>query len=353
VLIIRPSALGDVCRSVALAASVRAAWPSARVTWLVQDTFADAVRCHPCVDEVLAFPRGAFRRWWRPSVAAAALRWLRSLKGRFDVAIDAQGLGRSGLMAWASRAPRRIGFRDARELGWLGANERYAVPATHSVDRMLGLLAAAGVEPRVDMRLVAPPECVAWWEAERARRGIGAYAVCAPTSRWASKDWPSERWAALAPRLFERGLERAVYVGTTPERDAVRLAMPSGAAGERCVDLSGATTVGQSMAVIAGADLVVANDSAPLHIAVGFGRPLVALFGPTDPAKVGPYRRESTVLRSVEATRFTGSYRDPSIGDRLMRGISVDDVLAAIDQGRAAPPAATTSREGHGRGLVA
>jgi len=333
VLIIRPSALGDVCRSVPLAVSLRAAFPNARLSWLVQDTFADAIASHPAIDALITFPRARWRRWWLPANALAATRWLVGLRGHFDLVVDAQGLGRSALMALTTGARRRIGYADAREFGWLGVNERRRVEAPHAVDRMLGLLAASGIPPIADLRLFVAEADRAWWANERERRAIGSYAVFAPTSRWTSKAWPSERWRALAPAILNRGFAQIVCLGSPSEREQVAQALPAGAARERVVDLAGATTVGQSMAIIAAADLVIANDSAPLHMAVGFMRPLIALFGPTDPAAVGPYQRDGCVLRSEEARRATARYRDPRLGDRLMRGIAVDDVTRAIDQG--------------------
>jgi ADP-heptose:LPS heptosyltransferase len=316
--------------------SLRTWAPQARITWLVQQGFEDAIAAHPAVDEVLPFPRGQWKRWWLPHQGLAALRWLGGLRGRFDFVLDAQGLGRSGVMAWFTHAPRRIGFADARELGWLGCNERHRVAAVHAVDRMLGLLAAAGVPPIADLGLTLRLEDRAWWTAERARRGlVGRYAVLAPTSRWASKDWPSTRWQALAEPLVERGFDRLLLLGTAAERAKVAEAMPRGDIRSRIVDLAGMTTVGQGMAVIAAADLVVANDSAPLHIAVGFGRPLLALFGPTDPAAVGPYGRSGCVLRGPGARAFRGTYRDRGLDDRLMAEITVDEVLAAFDAGLA------------------
>ena len=273
--------------------------------------------------------------------------WLAKLRGRFAIAVDAQGLGRSGLIAWGTRARRRIGFRDAREFGWLGLTERHQVDRPHTVDRMLGLLQASGIPPIPDMRLHQPPAAAAWWAAARAKHGVGdRYAVFAPTSRWVTKDWPAERWRELAPAVLERGLDSILFIGTAGEAAQVRAAMPH-VASDRLVDLSGKTDVGQGMAVIAGSSLVVANDSAPLHIAVGFERRIIALFGPTDPAAVGPYRRESSVVRSPSAERFRGSYRDRSLGDRLMREIAVADVLEALDAGRAEPPRAAF---GHGAG---
>jgi heptosyltransferase-1 len=178
------------------------------------------------------------------------------------------------------------------------------------------------------MRLYAPAGDVAWW-AERRASLIGSaatYAVLAPTSRWASKRWPAPCWSALAVALRRRGFERLVLIGAPGERDQVETI----AAGEGTVDLVGRVTVGQTMAVIGGAGLVVANDSAPLHMAVGFARPCVGLFGPTDPARVGPYGRPDAVVRAANPTGRV-NFKDRRLGDALMRLIEPAAVLERID----------------------
>ena len=105
--------------------------------------------------------------------------------------------------------------------------------------------------------------------------------------------------------------------------------MQEDGAGDRLVDLVGSTNVGQSMAVIADAALVVANDSAPLHMSVGFSRPCVGLYGPTDPTRVGPYGADDAVVR---AKGGPANYRDASVGDALMRTIGVEEVLDRVDR---------------------
>ena len=344
ILLIRPSALGDVCRSVPVAASLRSAFPDATVSWLVQDSFRDAVRAHPAVDEVIEFPRGRLAGWWRnPASAAATWRFFAGLRGRFDLVVDAQGLFRSGLMAFATGAPRRIGFADAREAGWLGVNERIRVGERHAVERMLGLLAGAGIPPVADPRLVAPADSVAGWRERSRELGAGGegtrYAVLATTSRWISKEWPAERWKSLASALLERGFASIVLCGSAGERERVEAARPGGTAGERVVNAAGRTTIGETMAAIAGASLVVANDSAATHMAVGFGRPLLSLFGPTDPGEAGPFRRPRSVVRSPAIEGRTVHYRDRGLGDSIMRAIPVEAVLAALDRGDAGPEA--------------
>ncbi|UCD74756.1 MAG: glycosyltransferase family 9 protein [Phycisphaerales bacterium] len=356
ILIVRPSALGDVCRTVPVLASLRRAFPEGRIDWLVQDDFAPAVAAHPDLTDIIGFPRAAFGRWWRsPRQAGALFRWARELRRRrYDLAIDCQGLGRSGLFTWLTFAPRRVGHRGAREFAWMGYSVRHPRPESpHTVDRMLSLLESEGIEPSRDMRLYLSEADRLWWTARRAELGIAdaPYAVLAPTARWPSKRWPIERWGELIRPLLKRGFEKILITGSPGEVDQVRgIKQPgAGARSDRLVDMVGAASIGQTMALIARAGLVVANDSAPLHMAVGFNRRLVALFGPTEPASVGPYRREECVVRGFRPhPDQTVNFKDPKLGDSLMRLITVEDVLARVDEELAHEPPATET----GGGLV-
>lgn len=333
ILIVRPSALGDVCRTVPVLATLRRAYPEAVVDWVVQSEFAAAIASHPALDEAIGFPRRDFGRWWRnPADAAALLRWLRDLRRRgYDLVFDCQGLGRSGLFTWATRAPRRVGHRSARELGWLGCNVRHPAPAAaHTVERMMSLLTAEGLEPVYDMRLHAADEDLAWWGRRHAELGGGPYAVLAPTSRWPSKRWPQSRWRSLIAPLRERGFEHVVLIGAPAEHDQVAGIISDG--DPAIVDLVGRTDVGRILAVIAGAGLVIANDSAPLHVAVGFARPCVGLYGPTDPARVGPWGVTDGVVRALAAGEQVTNFKDRRLGDTLMRRIEIDRVLDAVDR---------------------
>jgi len=337
ILIIRPSALGDVCRTVPVLASLRAAYPSARIDWVVQQGFEDAIRAHPMLDDIILFPRKQFSGWWRqPNVARDVWRWARMLAAaRYDLVLDCQGLGRSGLMAWATRSRLRAGLRSAREGAWLFYNRRYpACPSPHTVDEMLWLVACVGVPVVRDLRLYTHPGDETWWTGMRRERGIdGPYAVVAPTSRWASKRWPIERWCELLPALRAHGLHHVVVIGAPNEQSQVQ---------ELCqrpdvLDMVGASSVGQTMAMIRHAGLVIANDSAPLHMASGFDRPAIGLFGPTNPAKVGPYHL-GNVGRRVVAIQpepldqgWRVNFRDESAGDAWMQKITVESVVGRID----------------------
>jgi lipopolysaccharide heptosyltransferase I len=333
VLLIRPSALGDVCRTVPCLVSLRRAFPGAAIDWLVQDSFADAVRAHPALSGVVPFPRREMKDWIASGRLAPLGGWLRELSQRgYDLAIDLQGLARSGFFTWITGAPRRVGFANAREGGWLGLTETYTIHAhRHTVDRMLGLLRCMGVEPVRDMALHTPAADRAAIDRDPAcaRLRERPYAIIAPTSRWPAKQWPADRFAAAADWLTRRGLAVAV-VGSASERAQIGPVLDLAARQPLVVDLVGSTSVGRLMSVVERSRLVVANDSAALHMAVGFDRPIVALFGPTNAALVGPYRRERDVLQHVAPDDLL-DHKNPAQA-ALMERISTDEVIEACEE---------------------
>jgi ADP-heptose:LPS heptosyltransferase len=312
---------------------LRAAFPSARIDWLVQDSFAPAIASHPALSGVVAFPRGKLREWYKPSVAPELKRFLDGLGERqYDLVLDCQGLFRSGLFAMATRAPRRIGFDNAAELGWLGLTERVHAPRTsHAVDRMLMLAERAGAPPVYDMRLYSSPEDRAWAAAlpELAEDGAGAFALVAPTTRWPGKQWPLERFAELSRRVLAggvSGVRRVALVGSPSERGQCEPLMNMLRGEPRVVDLVGRTSVGQLMALVERCEVLVGCDSAAVHMAVGFGRPLVALYGPTRVERVGPYGRSAHVVQRL-IPGDVRDHKDEHAGRLMMGRITVEDVL--------------------------
>src|SRR5690606_37043285 len=140
---------------------------------------------------------------------------------------------------------------------------------------------------------------------------------------WSGKRWPAERWAELVAPLRERGFHRVLLIGAPSERDQVAACVPTGALRRVTVNLVGRTNLAQTMALISQSDLVIANDSAPLHMAVGFDRRLVGLFGPTDPKRVGPYGRQESVVRApLSESEADVSFKNDRAGDSIMRRIS-------------------------------
>jgi len=302
ILLVRPSALGDVARTVPALVSLKRQHPGARVDWLVQDSFVDVIRHHPDLGDAIEFPRGAMRGFgWKPSATRVGMRFLNGLRGRgYDMVYDLQGLARSGMFTWYTGASKRVGPADARELGWVGYNQRVPIDTSieHTVDHMLAVLAGDGVGLVRDMRLYVGSEDRAWAKQWMDNHGLrtGRYAVIAPTARWRCKCWPIECFDQIITRLGEVGMHGCAIIGTQSEHDQTTMLTRGDSAttsGPKRIDMVGKTTVGQMMALIDQAGLVVANDSAALHIAVGLGRRVVSVFGPTDVAKVGPYRYEA------------------------------------------------------------
>lgn len=340
ILIVRPSALGDVARTVPCLASLRRAFPSAELHWLVNRPFIDAIAHHPDLTRAIPFDRD------KPAAAIGLANWLR--KQQYDVVIDLQGLARSGFFTVATRAPYRVGFADAREKAHWAYHVKHEVDEPHAVDRMLGLLVAERIEPVLDMRLYVGQADQTWTDAFLQKEGLAPqrYALLAPTAAWGCKCWPIERYTELADRLLEGevcagddgdGNERTIdaakiIVACGPgEKEVARVKPLLDRLGERA--LCPRTSVGQLMGLIRGSGLVVCNDSAAAHLAVGFDRPLVCLMGPTDPDRVGPFRRHESVVQPDDITAADmQDYRHLGDDDALIARISVDQVLAVAQR---------------------
>lgn len=325
ILLVRPSALGDVCRTVPLVASLKNAFPDAAIDWLVQDSFAGAIASHPGIARVIPFARRDLGRLARRGRLWRVLRWTRSLADHpYDLAIDAQGLLRSAFFTWSSRAPRRLGYANAPEGASIFYNVRPRVDRSlHAVDRMLALLAAIGVEPVLDMRLYTSPNA----KAAAAALCPPGCIVIAPTSRWASKRWPIERFRNAVQHLLRETDARFAVVGGPGEHEQCRPLLDLALNCDRVIDLVGKTSVEVLMAVIESSRLVVANDSAALHMAVGFDRPIVALYGPTDVSRVGPYQREPDVIQHRSHGEPLDHKNDAQV--HIMERISVEEVVEA------------------------
>jgi heptosyltransferase I len=294
ILIIKPSAIGDVVHALPVLNLVRRTWPDAHIAWLATPACSGLLDGHPQLDEVIRFERRRFGQGWRnPSAAAGLFRFARELRSRqFDLVIDLQGLFRSGWLAWQTRSAVRVGFANAREFAPVFYTHRVPVAAAeqHAVDRYLTLaeMLGCGREP-VEFRFAtndADREAV----SEMLNDDDTRYAVLAPGTHWPTKRWPVEHFAALVPMLRERFGLRSVIVGGPADR-SLAAQIPA------ALDLTGATNLRQLVALLERAAVVVANDSGPMHIAAALGCPLVTPYGPTSPVRTGPYRRMDCVIR--------------------------------------------------------
>jgi lipopolysaccharide heptosyltransferase I len=291
ILIIKPSAIGDIVHALPVLNLVRKKWPAAKISWLVTTSCAGLLDGHPQLDEVILFNRKRFAHTWRSPTAALALwKFARGLRSRkFDLVIDLQGLLRSGWLSWEAQAPVRIGPNHAREFGWIFYTDRVPVSwEWHAVERYLAIATALGCgsEP-VEFHFAINDEdraSVAAMIPDGKR-----FAVLLPGTNWPTKNWPIEHFAACVDPLKSRfGLDTVIAGGPG---DAALAAQIAG------LNLCGKTSLRQLVALLERADLVIANDSGPMHIAAALGKPLVSPYGPTNPDRTGPFRRMDAVIR--------------------------------------------------------
>lgn len=290
IALIKPSALGDIVHTLPVLSALRRRWPGASITWIVNQAYAPLIADHPDLDDVLIFDRHALRRG--PAAAAlAGLRFLRRIRqARFDLAIDMQGLLRTGIMAGLSGAGRRVGFANAREGATRFYTDAIAIPDAdeiHAVDRYWRLVEAlgAGDAPK---RFLVPLSDKAQRQADVHLRELPRpIVVMAIGARWATKRWPIESFATLANDCFTKYGGSAVYVGGQEDRLLAQRAMSWGRVPS--INLCGETSLPVLAAVLKAADVVVANDSGPLHLAAALGRPVVAPYTCTLIRQHGPY----------------------------------------------------------------
>lgn len=293
VLLIKPSSLGDIVHTLPVLDALRHRWPDAKISWLCGSAFVGLLEGHPQLDEVIPFERRLFGSWWwNPRVARDLFRFTRGLRERkFDLVIDMQGLFRSGWLSWLTHAPVRVGFANAREMAHIFYTHRVPVLTMeqHAVDRYLTIARAFGCEkitPRFEM--VVHDEDRAYVDA--MVNGIGRYALLMPGTNWPTKRWSAGKFAELVAPLKEmHGL--STVVAGTPEIAELAAQIPAD------VNMVGKTSLRQLVALIGRAELVIANDSGPMHIAAALNRPLISLFGPTNPLRTGPYQQMHNVLR--------------------------------------------------------
>jgi lipopolysaccharide heptosyltransferase I len=288
--LIKPSALGDIIHALPVLTALRRRYPDAHITWVVNRSYESLLRDHPDLDATLAFDRSGSRAGLLAKVLGY-MRFARLLRQqRFDLVVDLQGLLRSGLMALATRAARRVGLSCAREGAvWLYTD---LVPvgdpdAMHAVDRCWRVAEAFGVGDGPKTFRVPLADAERQWAAQRLVGLPRPWLMVGVGARWMTKRWPTDHFAALLQRAGHRFGGSAIFIGSRDEADLARktaadLAQP-------ILNLAGQTTLPQLAAVLNQADVMIANDTGPLHLAVALGRPVVAPYTCTSVIENGPY----------------------------------------------------------------
>lgn len=323
--------VGDALLMTPALASVRRTFPKAHLSLLVRPWVADLFRGNPAVDEVLLYESaGAHRGLPGKLRLAGALR-----RRRFDLAVLFQNAFDAALLAWLARIPERAGFA-TQGRGWLLTRPVPLPPELrrrHQVEYYLGLIRALGWS-EAPAELVLPLSTAEQEQADALLRGAGCdgtgpiVALNPGAAYGSAKRWPSERYAALADRLAGEGC-RLLVVGAASDAGAAAEVRAAAERPEALMDLTGRTGLKVLAGVLRRCSAFVSNDTGAMHVAAAVGVPLVAIFGPTNPATTGPVSRRALVLRRPV---FCSPclLRNCPIDHRCMRGVSVEEVHAAV-----------------------
>jgi heptosyltransferase-1 len=293
ILVVKPSSLGDVIHSFPAVDLIRRSLPeTSRITWVVNENLAAIPTLYPGVDRIVKFPRH------RLGSAKALRDFVNELRAEpYDLAIDFQGLLRSGIICRLSKAPRRAGFKHAREGAWLFYTEKYSVAddVRHAVAKNLSL-ARQVLSSDTDER--RPPLVIP--DAQRTEaaallaklHGSGPVLAVGFSSRWPSKNWPQAFFAAVLDECARRRPDLRCWLLGAPNEQADGEKICALTKICRPTNLAGRTAVLTLAALLEQSQALLTNDSGPMHIAAALGLPCIALFGATDPTLTGPYGEE-------------------------------------------------------------
>jgi heptosyltransferase-1 len=328
VLIVRIGALGDVLHALPAVAALRAARPDWTIDWVVDTRWRPLLAGDrtPVVNGTYAVDT---RRWKKHPLAPATLSdflKFRHLRPSYDLVVDMQGTLRSAAIGWLAGSSHLAGYSDPRE-SFAARLYSHRIPrqGIHVVDQAAALLSQATGVPltpipaalAVDYRT----EELTDWRNDLPR----PLALLCPGGGWAAKQWPAERFSQLALHLRDRGYSVLVNASSPTDTLALRVAAASrGAASiQPC-------SVAQLIALMRRTDLLIGHDSGPTHLAAALATPLIALFGPTDPARNGPWGPGQKVILRDPSSRT--SYKHTSTPDPGLARIQLDDVLSALTQ---------------------
>jgi heptosyltransferase-1 len=326
ILLLKPSSLGDVVQAMPVLRILKRRLPDAEVFWWIESNLAPLFDEDEDLSGVFLFDRRGWNRpgWWRTVWTTVQ----RVRNERFDLVIDLQGLGRSAFFAWLANAKTTIGLDNAREGNREGAQIFYDVlaprspPATGAPKRYLSVLELLGIPITWDFEWLPPRKRAAASVREKIGERAGRWVMLLPGARWDNKRWPIELFAETVKRLAaqDRSLNFAI-LGAAGDHALGEIIRRSCA--ERCVDLTGQTSLAEMIEWLRRADLVIANDTGPLHVAAAMERPVLAIYGPSDPLQTGPHNQSGGVLQAsqlecVPCMKQVCLYRDPLACLRLI-----------------------------------
>jgi heptosyltransferase I len=337
--------MGDVLHAMPAVAALRELHPDWFIGWAIEPALSELLEagsnpasrrsgrnaCMPLVDSWTRVPT---REWKRRPFSLATMLDIKKLRkelreDHYDLCVDMQGLIRSAVVGRLAGAKMLVGRAEPRErpAAWL-YGERIKVKASHVIEQGCELLGAAVGEPLQPAKVTLPVDAAAeaWCDSLLASIVMPGerFAFLAPTAGWGAKQWPVERYGAVAAELGRAGF-RTLVNGPGPE-DEIGLKVVEASGGAAVVV---PCSIGQMIALVRRAGVVIAGDTGPLHLAAALERPVVGLFGPTSPARTGPYGADASKFRVLQHESSQTDHSRRAETEAGLMQITVDEVVEA------------------------
>ena len=319
ILIVKPSSLGDIVHSLPFLNAIKTRFPNSPIHWVVAKGFEGLLDGHPMIDRLWVINKDTWKKIKNVKGTISELKTLSQdlKKEKYDLVIDLQGLLRSGMITAATGARLRIGFKEAREGSrFFYTHKIEGGKDIHAVDRYLKIAAFLGCDS-TDISFPFPPS-----EVPSSFHVNKDYAVIVPGARWKTKRWPEEEFGQLTARLPLQ----SVIVGSAADKyiSGLIVSLSQG----KALSLAGKTSLKELIGIMRDAKFVVSNDSGPMHIAAALGIPVFAIFGPTDPARTGPYGTTHTIIKSDAPC--APCFRRTCDDGQCLKSVSADKVFEII-----------------------
>ncbi|MRR17877.1 MAG: lipopolysaccharide heptosyltransferase I [Deltaproteobacteria bacterium] len=335
ILIVKLSAIGDVIHTLPSLDALRRLYPDAHITWVVEEEAADLVVHHPQLDRVIVFKRkswmnkvkaGQFRQAWRDARSFLA----RLHSRRYDLVIDFHGLFKSSIVVCLSRGQRKLGYDSWQELTRLFLNDRIPEDMNkHAVDRYLDFprhLGAAIGKPEFIVPISPAAKAKSRALLDLHQLEAKKYIAVNPVALWDTKLWDDQKFARLADLISRQMNIPVVFTG----RDKESLDKITAQMATKAINIGGQTTLPELACIYRDALAVITTDSGPMHLAAAVGTPVIALFGPTDPTRTGPYGENHVIIRTGISCSPCFLKKCPT--QQCMEDITPEQVLEAVEK---------------------
>ena len=338
ILIVRLGAMGDIIHALPGAMILRGSLSESKIGWIVEKRWTELLRWRSGEIRLPDIVHEVDTRTWRKNLGSPAMwreisRAIRAVRAeKYDLVVDFQGAMKSAILAQLSGATKRYGFAEAWEKpASLFYTHPIHVEQRHVVNRNVALAVQVAKKEFNDFqggfyKLGPENDDLQLWAARKLRQLdlAGQFAILNPGAGWGAKQWPADRYAEVARALGQLGMRSLINYG--PGEQALAQEVESKSEGHA---IAASFTISELIAITQRASLFIGGDTGPMHLAALMHVPVVAIFGPTDPARNGPYGTDNIVLRDPASITSHKRNRDPEAG---LLNITTDQVLKAARQ---------------------